>query len=372
MFKKFAVKFIGYIFIFTLIISSIEFLSKTFYEDVTIESGRKSVDIIVGKEYPTNFLAYLPHPYCLYINNPNWEAGGFKQNNSLGYRGKEFSLIKPKGVIRILALGGSTTYNFPSVLNPEDAWPVQLEKLLKEQTNLNIEVINGGLNAGTSGEVLSQYIFKHRYIKPDIVIYNAGWNDAATLIFSKYEPDYASYRKWGGLPINARPGEQALLKHSYFAKIFYSWWLKTPKVSNLLLFPSEWDEITSDKAIANVKKHEPVGFARNLELVLRNIKQDGAIPIIMAEQVAPVEILKTNNDPWAIKAFPALLLAFDKVKRDIKLITTEENVLLFQMPDNSIPLQYFTDHAHVNKDGDRVKAEFLAKNLLPYLKNWYK
>jgi hypothetical protein len=37
-----------------------------------------------------------------------------------------------------------------------------------------IEVINAGLSSATSAELLAGYIFRHRYLKPDIVIIDVG------------------------------------------------------------------------------------------------------------------------------------------------------------------------------------------------------
>jgi len=48
--------------------------------------------------------------------------------NGLGFRGNEFTVKKPKGVIRIIALGGSTTLGLGS--RDPYTYPAQLERLL--------------------------------------------------------------------------------------------------------------------------------------------------------------------------------------------------------------------------------------------------
>ena len=46
----------------------------------------------------------IPHPYLLYTPRPGFEQFGFRQINSLGYRGHEFPYVKQPGTYRILCL----------------------------------------------------------------------------------------------------------------------------------------------------------------------------------------------------------------------------------------------------------------------------
>src|SRR5262245_35769534 len=77
----------------------------------------------------------VSHPYLLYDNAPNYSTHGFKQHNAAGYRGPE---IGEKRKIRILVLGGSTTYSW-SVWDPQKTWTARLEQMFPPDT---VEVIN--------------------------------------------------------------------------------------------------------------------------------------------------------------------------------------------------------------------------------------
>jgi hypothetical protein len=50
----------------------------------------------------------------LWVPQPGYEVKGAKIHikiNSLGFRGDEFSKVKPQGVFRIVAIGASTTFS---------------------------------------------------------------------------------------------------------------------------------------------------------------------------------------------------------------------------------------------------------------------
>lgn len=93
------------------------------------------------------------------------------KTNSHGFRSREFITEKPKGVYRIICIGGSTTVQG----NTNDAtYPAILEKILKNKyPGLEIEVLNFGIGrteSGYWGDRLDE-LFKYQ---PDMIIqYNA-------------------------------------------------------------------------------------------------------------------------------------------------------------------------------------------------------
>lgn len=83
-------------------------------------SGKRRVLKLTG-ENTDEMYSLQPHPYTISENIPRYRFKGRQQHNSLGYRNGnlEFTLKKPQGQIRILAIGGSTTHSFPFVENPD-------------------------------------------------------------------------------------------------------------------------------------------------------------------------------------------------------------------------------------------------------------
>jgi hypothetical protein len=67
-------------------------------------------------------------PYLGYVPYPGYKNHGIVQHNEDSYRGNKVPLQKGKK-IRVLCLGGSTTYGH-GVAYPHETFPAQLEILL--------------------------------------------------------------------------------------------------------------------------------------------------------------------------------------------------------------------------------------------------
>ncbi len=88
--------------------------------------------------------------------------------NSLGFRDREYSLVKPRGCYRILCVGDSFT--FGQGLYLESTYPKVLEKELQRKYSQNIEVINAGV---CGYNTYDEYWFiktKLIRLKPDLII----------------------------------------------------------------------------------------------------------------------------------------------------------------------------------------------------------
>ncbi len=97
--------------------------------------------------------------------------------NSEGFRGTEFSPIKPNNTYRIVMIGGSTT--FGSGVFDNETVPFQLEQKFQSETSeFNVEVINAGI--GGSWSKLEVDLIKNRIIDydPNLLIVYDGANDA--------------------------------------------------------------------------------------------------------------------------------------------------------------------------------------------------
>jgi len=97
--------------------------------------------------------------------------------NSLGFRGAEFSEIKPPDTYRIFMVGGSTMFG-AGATSDETTIPGILQKIFDSDSYVQkIEVINAGMNGGNSSTELNLIVEKLLWHKPDLIIIYDGLND---------------------------------------------------------------------------------------------------------------------------------------------------------------------------------------------------
>jgi len=97
--------------------------------------------------------------------------------NTLGFRGPEFSEIKPSNTFRIFAVGGSTMFG-AGATSDETTIPGYLQDLLSEKYfEFDIEVINSGIQGADSNTELNLIEQKLVTFSPDLIIIYDGWND---------------------------------------------------------------------------------------------------------------------------------------------------------------------------------------------------
>ncbi|MBS3108437.1 SGNH/GDSL hydrolase family protein [Candidatus Woesearchaeota archaeon] len=111
-------------------------------------------------------------PWCLV---KNYRTEDF-EINSMGFKGDEFSRMKPENVYRIVVLGGSTSFgNYPEYL--ED----KLNKKGKANNKtIKFEVINGAIVGYNSSLILKRFVYDIVTLRPDLVIYGPEWNDVGS------------------------------------------------------------------------------------------------------------------------------------------------------------------------------------------------
>ncbi len=336
------------------------------YERLAPPGGRDTLSMLLG-EGPRRQPRIKPHPYMLYANTPGWRKGGLRQHNALGYRGAEVGPRPAEGTLRILTLGGSTTYGY-KVNDPVDAWPARLERILRERLGRPVEVLNGGLLYATSAELLAHYLVRGRHLGADIVIVHTGGNDAAPLAFPGYSPEYFHFRPgWAPSVVMLRPGERSLLATSNIARLFYAHWFDGAPPPHPVMVEQvrAWQTVAPAQALANVRRTAPVGFRRNVELLVRNVLADGATPVLFAFELAPDAILERipPEEAYFKPYFPAVAAGIEKNVEVMREVAHERGALFLDMGAGAIAFEDFVDHCHLSPAGHETKARFLADRL---------
>jgi lysophospholipase L1-like esterase len=112
-------------------------------------------------------LQYVPNQHSSTINI-----------NSHGFRGDDFQIQKQSNEIRIFILGGSTAFGYGTTSDKTTLAGFLEKKILAENPDLNISVINAGIAAASSSQ--EQYLIIHKILplNPDLIIIYDGWNDS--------------------------------------------------------------------------------------------------------------------------------------------------------------------------------------------------
>jgi len=346
------------------------------YNRIAPPLGQRNIMILLGETDVENAINERPHPYLLWENTPEFVSeDGIRQTNNLGYRNKQdYEFTKDPNVFRILALGGSTTWGY-LLDDPEDTWPSQLEKMLNDALLENpefdtIEVINGGLNYGTSAELLLHYLFRDRYLDPDIVIIHTGGNDAKLLLFHDYNPDYSFFRPgWTADIHRLRTGEGFLIRHSNIAKLFYAFWLNDSVALPFINKQNKSFDLRPKYYVENAKANEPIGFERNLRLLIENITSDGAEPVLFPyvmvsdEQFDSLSAESAERVAFTRKIREGLVIALDKDNMVMRNLSGEYQIPLISLSPEEIPIEYFLDDAHLSREGEAIKAQTVANQI---------
>jgi lysophospholipase L1-like esterase len=99
--------------------------------------------------------------------------------NNHGFRGADFALEKPPGVIRVLTLGASSTFGYGN--RDHETYPFQLEEILNARAapGIRYEVINFAIPHATTDNIVSMFRAEGMALQPDFVTLYAGANDSS-------------------------------------------------------------------------------------------------------------------------------------------------------------------------------------------------
>jgi lysophospholipase L1-like esterase len=305
----------------------------------------------------SDFQKAIGQPYLLYIPTPNLVEDGVRQHNEQGYRGRAVPMRRTPGVLRVLCLGGSTTYGW-GVARPEETFPARLEEALARRRpgGPAVEVINAGLPWGTSAELLTHYCFKFHYYKPDLVIVDTGGNDALPLLQTFYQPDYSHTRQQMPDPKPLPSGTRWLL-HSRLASLVAILAFFGPLDEGTIAFvrtepgppPASWypGRPVGPDGRPFVPRDENA-FVHNVETLVTLAKADGAKLLLVPFRSAP-------NNGYAAP-IQEKIVQHEELLRGIAQETSSSWA---PFPASVISPGDWVDNCHLNGEGERQKADYL-------------
>lgn len=302
----------------------------------------------------------IEQPYLSYIPAPGYRNEYGPQHNEQGYRGAAVPMRRRPNTVRVLCMGGSTTYGWHAQ-HADQTWPAHLERLLEARMPAgceDVEVINAGLPQGTSAEIYTHYAFKFHYFQPDLVILNTGGNDALPVNGPVYQPDYSHWRRQLH-NVEALPSQSRWMMHSRLLSTFiivlfrYEYISGNSHTWELGHTPATtwYPELDTRQGGKRPIPDDELAFKQNLEDVLDMVADDGHQALLVA-----FRLRENSTQP---DEFKALVARNEQVLKDL---AAKRGLPFAPFPESCISPDNWTDDCHLNETGEGEKAQYI----LPY------
>jgi lysophospholipase L1-like esterase len=262
---------------------------------------------------------------------------------------------KTGGRLRIVCLGGSTTYGHG--VRGIEAWPAVLEDILRRR-GIPSEVINAGVPGYGSRQILMRYHRDIARLTPDIVLFYEGWNRTGALIDRAGWLPYAIPSPNAGFPERAGRwlAKHSLILQAYVTRSF----ARRQKVP-----PEKW---SADPY--------PDVFASDVQALVQDILANGqkaAVIVYPALYFAGM----SNSDAtsyasliWDCQSYrPEMLLELERKHSALRQIAASTGAALIDAQrrldglDGAARRALFLDSEHLSVTGNQKMAEIVADSL---------
>jgi len=309
---------------------------------------------------------YVPHHYYLYGPRPSYRSLDTElRHNSRGCRAEDGPLEGPETVVRIVAIGGSTTYS-TLVRQNNRIYTYLLETLLNDWAKaLNLgrrfEVLNCGVPGATSAENLSRYIFDLSEYRADLLLIQQGINDAVARAFPHLSRDYREYSKtWDETYLEPPRWFIARAIRAVKNKVGDSIWNQG---INILVR----HKIPDGSAAENYERNGPQIFEANTRYLVRLAAGDGAAVLLLTEH-----LVTDKNVPWTRLPLGRVRATVEH-NEVLSRLAASEKVLFFDLQRALCACrERMPDGRHLNEAGEREKAQAVFEYLTSrgIMKRW--
>ncbi|MCZ6650412.1 MAG: SGNH/GDSL hydrolase family protein [Acidobacteria bacterium] len=294
-----------------------------------------------------NVSIFSPHPYAAYVGNPEHDghsAQGYRAANDRMYTGDP-------DTFNIACLGGSSTYGTQVPL--EDTYPHQLELALAGTPGRSVQVINAGLGGNSTPNLIALLSGRVVHLRPRIVIFYTGFNDAWNrILFPDYRDDYSHAQKsW------ARP-RMSFWRHSRFLDLVAAK-LGHPFSRDPHIHAVAWRPMGGEAA-ENWRRSSSASFSMNLLTLVAITRAHGAVPVLVTQATDFAHHpLLADNDLWA--------RAMEEQADILRQVAAATGVDLIDvraaMSDRE---DFFADVLHMSAAGNRRRAALIAAYLVEH------
>ncbi|MCX8064898.1 MAG: SGNH/GDSL hydrolase family protein [Candidatus Hydrogenedentes bacterium] len=281
-------------------------------------------------------------PYFIYLPHQSSTKNSFRTNN-FGFRDYDFIIPKPKGNVRILCIGASTTEE--GVSNKE-TYPKFLEEILRNYFSTDkIEVFNCGI----SGMTLRKHVAKlpeYLLLEADIVVIYEGVNDLVYEVFT---------RAYHNLP---SPKKKLINNFYIFNYLLRTWGPFSYSKSDLYRDIKENMLTHLEILIGELSKKVKIIALSSVGVPVRSS--------LSREEVEYMEYYYRKEWGGIYSTFQQYCEMMDLWNKLLKSLCEREGIIYVPFAE-SVPssVRYFGDICHLRQKGIKLKAEVMAKALIP-------
>ncbi|MCG8404718.1 MAG: SGNH/GDSL hydrolase family protein [Phycisphaerales bacterium] len=332
-------------------------------------------DLRTGPDIAMESWRMIPHPYLAYVPTPGWLSDDGKcRHNSVGIRGEEISEERPRGVRRILLLGGSTTYG-EGVQDNTETWSKFLDSILDERhPDVPTQVVNMGVPGYYSTESLINLILRGINLDPEIAVFYHGCNDAHTRFLDpeNYRSDGTGYRRvWNRDSKDTLASGSLGLRFSGILRFVavrcggYIYSSKLLGLESFTLQPERYSHLRFDEIRGQafdrsklIDLNRPVYFERNLRLFVAVCRSSGIEPVLATWAYASF-----FDDYMACKSYRQAVKEQNEIVRSIAAELSVPLIDLARAGFDQKP-SFWVENRHMTATGNLAKAEATYKTLL--------
>lgn len=300
---------------------------------------------------------YLPHPFLQAVPAPNPAKG----INSRGFRGNEPVIPKPKGLFRVVLLGGSTS--FDPELRYEDTYGRQLElELGSALAPGQVEVQCAAVSAYNSEHSLIRYAADAIDLDPDVVLVMDSVNDVYLNSFRPFRRDYGTYPGVGPQHLHQGFRDRTHLVDTlgFFARyVLFSDFRR----------PDEFraDDVVPDPEpfVRNLRSIVVLGRSRGQRVVLCTLPHRFRLDGPEGDRVLGEAALRNFFNGAPLPGFVWFSRYTAVFNNKVRALAAEEGLPVLDFQRDVPPTKdLFIDEIHVTPRGARLEAQLATRLLL--------
>lgn len=348
------------------LIAIVEVLASLYYYWGLPAQKREMVENLLALEASNEYdiVRFRPHPYFNYVGNPDYvfPEDGYKLHNSRGFRQPEWPDTKPPGAIRILAVGGSTTYG-AHYREHTQVWPALLETRLNNQYSSPIEAFNLGLPSYTTHEIMGVISMLAPVLSPDIILIHVGANEAFTACYpNEGGPDNTNARfswKYQPLPDFAK----SAMRRSFLLRYLgFVWASKTGRLPGNMITTVQYPPPDDATLMENARKATGKYFRYTLSTLIVLSRHIGATPVLLTHP------LHASWNPEQVY-YQSVIPAMHRNNRIIHEVGAEYHTLVIDLYTLMQDPAVFLDAIHASPEGMAMKARIIGDQIAPLINN---